>query len=80
MAQSTARDGMPAGEAQTVDYSPEGRRADLRRALSVKADDRASDGDKRRLSAEERSALHRDLRAAMKGAYSDAEVIRQAPR
>ncbi len=80
MAQSSAHDGMSAVEAQPVEYSQEGRRADLRRALSAKADDKASGGDKRKLSEEERSALHRDLRAAMKGAYPEAEAVRQAPR
>lgn len=48
------------------------RRSELRRALISTHESGAAAPVRRRLSDEERSALHRDLRDAMRGAYPEA--------
>lgn len=50
---------------------PQLRRAELRRALSTGTDVSMTVADRRRMSPEERDALHRDLRNAMRGAYRE---------
>lgn len=55
-------------------HPPELRRAELKRALVHSVDSPpVTVTDRRRLSAEERDALHRDLRDAMRGAYRDGD-------
>lgn len=49
----------------------ESRRSELRRALINTHESGATAPVRRRLSDEERSALHRDLRDAMRGAYPE---------
>lgn len=58
----------------------DGKRHTLRNVLTSAhdADDRS--GERRRLNAEERSALHRDLRDAMRGAYPDQPGARKKAR
>lgn len=60
-------------------HPPELRRAELRRALSSGADAPVAVTDRRRLSPEERDALHRDLRNAMRGAYRDNDKRGREP-
>lgn len=55
-----------AGERQRPD-----RRSDLRDSLAPRGDREAFGEGRRKLSSEERSALRRDLRDAMRGAYPE---------
>ncbi len=80
MAQQSSPSGNTASvEAPPSDLSPAMRRADLRRALSVREEGKEAGGGKRRLSAEERSALRQELREAAQGAYPDAGSGRRKP-
>lgn len=49
------------------------RRAELRRALVSGPETPSAANDRRRMTSEERDALHRELRSAMRGAYRDME-------
>ncbi|NMG64098.1 hypothetical protein GPA19_03930 [Azoarcus indigens] len=71
-----------AGEAgATVEYpAPALRHTDLRRAIAADSERSPEPSSKRKLSAEERDALHRDLRAAMRGAYPESETRYRDPR
>lgn len=54
--------------------------SELRRVQNRRATDAAASGPARRnLSADERRALHRELRDAMKGAYPDDRGARRKP-
>lgn len=53
------------------DRSRPDRRTDLRQSLSPRDDRDESSQARRKLSSEERSALRRDLRDAMRGAYPE---------
>ncbi|CAL94327.1 hypothetical protein [Azoarcus olearius] len=58
-------------------HPPELRRAELRRALATGSELPTAASDRRRMTEEERDALHRDLRNAMRGAYRDGEKRQQ---
>lgn len=65
----------------TVEYpTPILRHTDLRRAIAADSERAPEAANKRKLSAEERDALHRDLRAAMRGAYPESETRYRDPR
>ncbi|NMG33679.1 hypothetical protein GRF61_04355 [Azoarcus sp. TTM-91] len=71
-----------AGESgASVEYpAPTLRHTDLRRAIAADSERSPEPSSKRKLSAEERDALHRDLRAAMRGAYPESETRHRDPR
>lgn len=52
----------------------------LRGVLTSAHDTGEKSSERRRLNAEERSALHRDLRDAMRGAYPEQPAGRKKPR
>lgn len=63
-------DAVPALEAEADVISPAKHRADLRRAL-VTDFDRDVSSERRKLTREEREALHRDLRNAMRNVNAE---------
>lgn len=69
-AEDTLPDLMPPVEVEII--TPEMHRAELRRALASELD---SDGirERRKLSGQEREALHRDLRDAMRNVNADRD-------
>lgn len=65
--------------AESVIVSQETQRADLRRALASDLD-RGAGKTRQRLSLEEREALHRDLRDAMRNVNADHDAVERRQR
>ena len=75
---------MPVQDLQTQDMAEQEPKQPSLRSLFVSSHDRGAEPtgptERRRLNAEERSALHRDLRDAMRGAYPDHSSARSQRR
>lgn len=72
--------GAQARSSAEVVREQEGARHDLRRVLTSRHAAEESPSERRRLNPEERSALHRDLRDAMRGAYPEQPTGRKRAR
>ena len=72
---------MPVQDLQTQDMAEQEPKQPSLRSLFVSSHDSADEPvERRRLNAEERTALHRDLRDAMRGAYPDHSSARSQRR